>query len=129
MSKNVVIALILGLVIGGVAIWLLLSFGVLGSTMVGGGATATKISPSQKYVTDEGTKSYQELVTRAGSQNQGSGGGAMIVPADGGKCGWIVVNGQLRCGTYPGKCSLEDGGCQEITNPAGELTCMCTSPQ
>lgn len=122
MSKNVIIALVLGLVIGGVAIWLLLSFGVLGTTMIGGGKAVGNKSSNKIYVTDQGNKTFDELTKSAGTQKQWGYGEPLVVPTNWGMCGWIVAGGTVYCGTMPGMCYM---GCQDWQADDGGWRCTC----
>lgn len=130
MNKNTIIALVIGLVIGGVAIWLLLSFGVLGSTMIGGTGTAGTTSPTKMYMTDQGKKSFGDIKNMMNIQKTRTGQAIVVVPTDSGRCAWIGSGDTASCRTVWGGCSEEgDTGCNEWQDDDGGWRCTCVAPE
>lgn len=110
MNKNTIIALVIGLVIGGLAIWLFMFFAQGSSlgTAIGlnkGGSVTTK--RYKMYATDQGNKSYEELKKAADIQKE-EGGEDSGVSTCHGHCKVRMIGEDIACITVtcPSFCEL-----------------------
>lgn len=145
MDKKNILSLVLGLVIGGLVVWLLITFAGVGATMVtkysGKGTvtptptvTAEKLpSNSFNYTdqtviqTDTGIKSVTEILAEAGVSTQAQGGGPLYTkPCDSGQCQWKFYQHSVQCDklTCDSQCNFTFK-----TAPAGKQLVDCECPE
>lgn len=138
-SKNV-ISLVVGLIIGAVAVWLVMAFTGVGSTFITSkqtvSPTATPISTANtvkansttKFATDKGDKTYDELTAAYASwQQQGSETVEFPNQTDHGDCYWKPNgDGTSTCSSHRCAGTNYCWGRQDPHDPNHNL-CTCVS--